>query len=100
MLVPLALLLFGVIGVSQAAALVLLLAGLWTVIFGMAFASRRDRLYDVGFGIIVAVLSTSIFLPLQYSAGLVVLAIIAVVLASIFSRPKPGQKGAPVQKPS
>jgi hypothetical protein len=98
-LVPVALLLFGLVGVSQTAALVLLLAGLWTVVFGIALASRKDRLYDVGFGVVVAVLSTSILLPLQYTAGLVVLAIIAIVLASIVMRPKSGLKGAPVQSP-
>ena len=99
-LVPVALLLFGVVGVSQGAALVLLLAGLWTVVFGLVFASRKDMLYDVGFGVIVAVLSTSIFLPLQYTAGLVVLMIIAIALASIVMRPKPSQKGTPTQAPS
>ena len=88
LLVPLALLLFGIIGDEQAAALVLFLGGLWTAIFGVAFAGKRDRLYNVGFGIIIMVLSTFIYLPLQYTAGLVVVTIIAVVLASIMSGPK------------
>ncbi len=87
-LIPLALLLFGVVDVAQSASLVLLLGGLWAIAFGVAFANRRDRLYDVGFGIIVAVLSTFIILPVQYTAGLVVISIIGVVLASIAERPK------------
>jgi len=87
-LLPVALVLFGIVDYAHAAALVLLLGGLWTVIFGLTFASKRDRLYDAGFGIIIVVFSTFIVLPLQYTAGLVVVSIIAVILASILVKPK------------
>jgi predicted membrane channel-forming protein YqfA (hemolysin III family) len=91
-LIPIALLLFSVVSVAQTASLVFLLAGLWAVVFGLAFASRKDRLYQIGFGIVVAVLSTFIVLPLQYTAGLVVLSVIGVALASIAERPKASQQ--------
>jgi len=96
-LVSLALLLFGIVNDPQAAALFLFLAGLWTAVFGAFFGSARDLLYDVGFGIIVIVLSTFIFLPLQYTAGLVVVALVAIILASIVIRPKAGPKSAAQQ---
>lgn len=91
-LIPIALLLFSVVTAEQAASLVFLLAGLWAVAFGVAFASKKDKLYQVGFGVVVAVLSTFIVLPLQYTAGLVVLSVIGIVLASIAERPKASQR--------
>jgi hypothetical protein len=72
--------------------LILFLGGLWTVAFGAVFGGRKDRLYNVGFGIIVAVLSTFIFLPPQYTAGLVVISIVGLILASIVARPKTGPR--------
>jgi hypothetical protein len=91
-LVPVALLLFGIVDDAQTAALILFFGGLWTIAFGAVFGGRKDRLYNVGFGIIVAVLSTFIFLPLQYTAGLVVLSIVGLILASIVVRPKTGPR--------
>lgn len=96
-LAPLALLLFGVVDAAQTVALVLFLSGLWTAVFGVVFERRNERLYEVGFGIIVAVLSTFIFLPLQYTAGLEVVSIIAIILASIVAKPKPSPKTMPRQ---
>jgi len=91
-LVPLALLLFGVVDDEQTAALVLLLGGIWTVVFGVALGRKKERLYNVGFGILVAVLSSFIVLPLQYTAGLVVVSFVAIILASVVARPKTGPK--------
>jgi hypothetical protein len=96
-LVPVSLLLFGIVDDAQTASLILFLGGLWTVAFGAVFGGRKDRLYNVGFGIIVAILSTFIFLPLQYTAGLVVISIVVLTLASIVVRPKTGPRNVPQQ---
>ena len=89
-LLPIVLLLFGVLGVAEAAAGILLLGGLWGVVYGIMFAKDRDRFYDVGFGIVVAVLSTFDFLPLQYVLGLVLLSVIGIVVSSMtMGRKKP-----------
>jgi hypothetical protein len=96
-LVPVSLLLFGIVDDAQTASLILFLGGLWTVAFGAVFGGRKDRLYNVGFGIIVAILSTFIFLPLQYTAGLVVISIVVLTLASIMVRPKTGPRNVPQQ---
>lgn len=82
-LLPIVLLLFGVLGVAQAAAAILLLGGLWGVAYGILFAKDRDRFYDVSFGIVVAMLSTFDFLPIAYVVGLVLLSVIAIVVSSI-----------------
>jgi hypothetical protein len=94
-LVPVALLLFGIVDDAQTAALILFLGGAWGVVFGAILGSRKDRLYNVGFGIVIAVFSTFIFLPLQYTAGLVVVSLVAIILASIVTKPKTVQKTVP-----
>ena len=94
-LVPVALLLFGTVDDAQTAALILFLGGAWTAAFGAALGSRKDRLYNVGFGVVVAVISTFIFLPLQYTAGLVVVSLVAIILASIVAKPKTPPKAVP-----
>ena len=82
-LVPVVLLLFGVLDVSQTASAVLLLAGLWAIAYGLLFSKSGNKMYTIGIGIIVAVLSTLLFLPLQYVIGLVLIAVIAIVLATV-----------------
>jgi hypothetical protein len=88
-LVPIVLLLFGTLDIAQTASGILLLAGLWTIVYGVAFSGSRDRIYNVGFGVIVAVLSTFLFLAIQYVVGLILVAIIAMVLVSVSARKKP-----------
>ncbi len=81
-LVPVALVLFGTLSGYQAVSAILLLSGLWTLVFGLAMAGRDERLYYSGFGVVVALLSTFLFIPIQFTAGLVVLAVVALALIS------------------
>jgi predicted branched-subunit amino acid permease len=78
---PIALLLFGVVTDFEAVGLVLLLSGLWIAIFGALFAANREKSYYVGLGGLIAVVSTFVVLPVQYTVGLLLVAIIAIVLA-------------------
>jgi predicted MFS family arabinose efflux permease len=82
-LVPVVLLLFGILDIVQTASGILLLCGLWAIVYGVAFGKIADRLYDVGAGVVVIAISTFVVLPLQYVAGLVLISIIAIVLTSI-----------------
>jgi hypothetical protein len=91
-LVPVVLRLFGIIGTIQTASGILLLGGLWAVLYGVMFANVRDRLYDVGAGIVVVAISTFLFLPLQYVLGLVLLSVIVLVVTSVVTA---GKKGSP-----
>ena len=87
-LIPFALLLFGALDFVQTSSAVLLLSGLWTLVFGLVMDAKDERLYYSGFGIVVALLSTFLFIPLRYTAGLVVVAIVALALTSALLRPK------------
>jgi hypothetical protein len=82
-LVPVVLLLFGILDFVQTLSGVLLLSGLWAILYGAVFGKIADRFYDVGAGVVVIAISTFVFLPLQYVAGLVLLSIIAIVLTSV-----------------
>lgn len=96
-LVPIALFLFTVLNLSGMIAAILLLAGLWILVFGVTFGARVDRLYNVAMGLIIAILCTFDFIPARFALGLVVVAIIAMVVVSIFVRPKPARMGMVAQ---
>lgn len=88
-LLPVALLLFGVLGSMQTLSAILLLSGLWALAFGVSMARRRERLYYAGSGAVVAILSTFLFIPLAYTAGLVVVAVVILALVQALTRPGP-----------
>jgi hypothetical protein len=85
-LLPVALLLFGTLKFDQTFSAILLLSGLWTLVFGLLIEKKEERLYYSGFGVVVALLSTFLFIPLRFTAGLVVVAIVALALTSAVSR--------------
>ena len=82
-LLPIVLALFGILNVVQTFSGILLLCGLWAIVYGITFGKLRDRLYDVGAGVIVIAISTFVFLPVQYVVGLVLISVIPIVLTSI-----------------
>lgn len=90
-LLPLALLLFGVLGVYETISAALLLVGLWILVFGITFGSGTDRLYNVGIGLIIALLSTFYFVSLRYTFGLILVAVIGMVVISVVGKPKSGR---------
>jgi len=71
--------LFGVVGPSATLALFLVLAGLWTVTFG-ALVAKSSQLYISGWGVVIILFATFIILPIQYTIGLVIVGIVAVIL--------------------
>lgn len=89
-LLPLALFLFNVLSPYGAIATMLLLAGLWILVFGVTIGAKIDRLYNVGMGLIIAILCTFYFVPARFALGLVVVAIIAMVVLSLLVKPKQG----------
>jgi len=84
-LLPIVLLLFGILDVSQTASGIVLLSGLWAVVYGLIFGGSGNRLYYVGSGIVIALISTFLYLPLQDVLGLVLLAVIVIVIASVMT---------------
>jgi hypothetical protein len=85
-LLPIALLLFGVLTLVQTVSGILLLNGLWLFVFGAALGPKDARLYNAAWGAVIALLSTFAFLPLRYTAGLVVLAVIGATVATVVVR--------------
>lgn len=95
-LLPFALLLFGTLRFVETISAILLLSGLWTLVFGLLMERKEERLYYSGFGVVVVLLSTFLFIPFRYTAGLVLVAIVA--LAVISAVLKPGSSSA-LKKP-
>jgi hypothetical protein len=81
-LLPLALLLFGALRLDQTVSAILLLSGSWAFVFGLLMGRKSERLYYSGFGVVVALLSTFLFIQLRYTAGLVVVAFVVLALIS------------------
>jgi hypothetical membrane protein len=83
-LVPIALLLFGITSPVRAFALIFLLVGLWTILFGVFY--ENDRPYWIGWGAGIAVVSSIAVLPLSYTIGLVLIVIVVLILATALLR--------------
>jgi len=85
-LLPLALLLFGMLKFNQTISAILLLSGLWTFVFGL-FMPKAERLYYSGFGVVIALLSTFLFIQFRYTLGLVLVAFVVLALTQAVFRP-------------
>jgi predicted membrane protein len=70
--------LFGITNISQTVSALFLFIGLWTIALGLNY--KGERMYYTGWGVCIAVLSTFVVLPLSYTVGLVLIAIIAMIL--------------------
>jgi hypothetical protein len=92
-LVPVALLLFKALKLDQTVSAILLLSGLWAFVFGLLMEQKEERLYYSGFGVIIAILSTFVFISLRYTVGLVIVAIVVLALTQAVFRP--GSKALP-----
>lgn len=95
-LLPLAFLFFGVLKLDQTVSAILLLSGAWGFVFGLFMERREERLYYSGFGVIVALLSTFLFIAVRYTIGLVILALVVLALIQALSKrgpPRPGPQG-------
>ena len=93
-LLPLAFLLFGLLKAGQTLPAILLLSGLWALVFGLLMENKQERLYYSGFGAVVALLSTYHFIHLRYTIGLVIVALVVLALIQALFRP-----GAPPRPP-
>jgi hypothetical protein len=86
-LASLALYLFNLVGYEWLAALLLLLNGLWIVVYGVVEAESKDKLYYAGWGLIMAGLSTFVVLPLAYTFGVVIVLIMVVIGVRLVASP-------------
>ena len=87
-LLPLAFLLFGLLKGGQTVSAILLFSGLWTLVFGLMMEGKAERLYHAGSGVVLALLSTFIFIQFRYTIGLVLVALVALALIQALFRPR------------
>ena len=66
-------------------ALMLALVGLWTVASGFLTVETKDRTYYAGWGAVIALSSLFAFLPFNYSAGVIVVAVVLMIIFSVYS---------------
>jgi FtsH-binding integral membrane protein len=85
-LAPLVLLLVGAINPLQTLFLGGVLFGLWTVAFAIAWAGAGQKIYYLGWGIVVAALATIAEIPVRYSLAIVIVAIIGLIVYSAVTR--------------
>jgi len=83
-LVAIAALLFQLVTLEQSVSLMLLLVGMWTVVIAFSSSEGRDRSYYSGWGIVLAFLSLFAYIPFNYTVGLLLLAVVALILLNVF----------------
>ena len=76
--------LFGILSLEQSISLMLLLVGLWTVAVAFTAAESKDRSYYSGWGVVIAFLSLFAYIPFNYTLGLLLLAVVALILLNVF----------------
>ena len=74
----------GFVSLQGMVSLILLLCGLWTVVVAFVVVERKDRSYYSGWGVVIAALSLSYFIQLQYALAVILLAIIALIIINIY----------------
>ncbi len=77
---PFVALLLGVLTIRSTLFLSLLLFGLWTVAYALAFADSTQRFYYVSWGLILMVISSVFMTALNYTAALILLVVIALII--------------------
>ena len=79
--------------------LLLLLAGLWTVAAAFLIVDPKDRNYYSAWGVVIAALSLSYLIPLQYELALILLAIVALKIITLYIACTPNIYEAPTIPP-
>lgn len=76
--------LIGSFSLQATISLLLLLVGVWTILAAFVVVDRKDRSYYWGWGVVIAALSLSYFVELQYELALILLAIIAIIIINVY----------------
>jgi hypothetical protein len=93
-LISIAAALLGVVSLQGAFSMALLLAGLWTIVAAFLIVETSDRTYFTGWGIILACLSLSYFIPIQDAVALILIAMVGLIIFTAYHGRSPR---APVQ---
>jgi hypothetical protein len=99
-LLSVAVALLGLVNLQGTVSLILLLVGLWTILAAFFIEERKDRNFFVGWGIIITGLSLSYVLPLQYALALILIAIVGLILVTVYFGKAPRVYAAATTRPS
>jgi hypothetical protein len=83
-LLSLALGLLGSLSIQATISLLLLLAGLWTIVSAFLLVEKKDRSYYSAWGVVIAALSLAYLIPIQYELALILLAIVALIIINVY----------------
>jgi uncharacterized membrane protein HdeD (DUF308 family) len=81
-LITIVLALLGIVSLFGAFCAFLLMLGVWCIIGAFALVGKNNRYYYLGWGLILASLSTIYFIPWQYSVAIALILIIILIIAS------------------
>ena len=77
--------LIGAVDLLQMISLMLLVGGLWTVVAAFTIFDVGERSFYIGWGVVVAALSTfDIFNNASYTIALILIAIVALILINVY----------------
>jgi hypothetical protein len=83
-LLSVALGLLGSLSAQATISLLLLLAGLWTIVAAFVIVDSKDRSYYSAWGVVIAALSLAYLIPIQYELALILLAIVALIIINVY----------------
>ncbi|HXW94297.1 MAG TPA: hypothetical protein VEJ19_01150 [Nitrososphaerales archaeon] len=93
--------LIGLIDLARMFSLMLLLGGLWTVVAAFTIFDVSERSFYLGWGVVVAALSTfDIFNNFNYTIALILIAIVALILINVYIGRTPKMYSAATTRPA
>lgn len=92
--------LLGAVRAKGLLSLALLLVGAWTLLSAFVIVDREDRTFYAGWGIVLAGLALSYVLPLRFALGLVLIALVVLILATVSFGRTPKMSAAAAPPPS
>lgn len=92
--------LLGAVRAKGLLSLALLLVGAWTLLSAFVIVDREDRTFYAGWGIVLAGLAFSYVLPLRFALGLVLIALVVLILATVSFGRTPKMSAAAAPPPS
>jgi len=93
--------LVGLIDLPRMVSLMLLLGGLWTVVAAFTIFDVGERMFYLGWGVVVAALSTfDVFNNFNYTIALILIAIVALILINVYIGRTPRMYSAATTPPA
>jgi len=93
--------LVGIIDFPRMVSLMLLLGGLWTVVAAFTIFDVSERMFYLGWGVVVAALSTfDVFNNFNYTIALILIAIVALILINVYIGRTPRMYSAATTPPA